>query len=725
MSILPTTISFLALAIGGWWISARLLKLPGGAVRFLGAVVVAWTWVTVGMLVLGSFGAITQANLVVWSVGLGVIGGIAGRWGAEPARTDPEARPWEWPSVLALSLVALSVLWRGVPALLFPVQVVSDGPIYHLYFAARWWKSGRLDLIPTPFGENAAPYFPAVGDLWFGWLMTLWGGDRLAKIGQIPFFAVCGAATYRLAREAGIGRDASLIATSWALCSTPFLVFGIEPNVDAIFVGGYATTCLFLVRWIKGLEPLRSLALGAITAGLAWGSKPTGIVFVPPLLVLAGLACLVRKSDRARKPVELLMLTLLPMVGEGFWLVRNAWLTGNPLYPLHLQLAGRVVLQGWYGSDVMRLSQYYLPVSDYRSLSDILLAVLDPRMVPFWVAAVVGGWAIKVGPQIQRRWVWLASGLAVANLAIYWLGIPYRTQQRFMLQAMFLAAIPLAALMDPTKWRRWMGVVILGIHLMTHQDWPFTRLFHVVPWDLSPYVPGGINGWLEAIQSRAAMPTLLIQWAGLIVAARLLLRGRSRKAIWAGAVVIVGVTAGSIGAVVVAAGGLSQLPAYPGFRDYYRAWLDLDQRTRNASFRIAYAGTNLPYYLMGKDFRHHVEYVNVDGHRDWILHDYHRDAIARGDRPTWDHPRPGWDRIHPDYDGWLANLRARGIQLLVVAAANPDEGPFNLADPERFTIERVWADAHPDVFEPLYGQNPPDPLMKIYRVMPANPEKIR
>ena len=36
-----------------------------------------------------------------------------------------------------------------------------------------------------------------------------------------------------------------------------------------------------------------------------------------------------------------------------------------------------------------------------------------------------------------------------------------------------------------------------------------------------------------------------------------------------------------------------------------------------------HAGSNLPYYyLLGKGLRNEVRYVNVDRHRDWLLHDY-------------------------------------------------------------------------------------------------------
>jgi hypothetical protein len=123
---------------------------------------------------------------------------------------------------------------------------------------------------------------------------------------------------------------------------------------------------------------------------------------------------------------------------------------------------------------------------------------------------------------------------------------------------------------------------------------------------------------------------------------------------------------------------------------------------------------------MGPDLRNEVRYINVDRHRGWLLHNYHRAATAEG-RPTWpDYPRPGWDREHPDYEAWLANLRAEGIELLVVAHVNPAEGPHNVADRDGFPIERSWAESHPEVFTPVYGVAERDPLFRVYRVAPPS-----
>jgi hypothetical protein len=130
---------------------------------------------------------------------------------------------------------------------------------------------------------------------------------------------------------------------------------------------------------------------------------------------------------------------------------------------------------------------------------------------------------------------------------------------------------------------------------------------------------------------------------------------------------------------------------------------------------VAYAGTNIPYYLMARGLRNEVRYINIDRHRDWLLHDYHRAALARG-HGHWANARPGWDRMQPDFQAWLDNLDAEGIELLVVTRANPGEGAHNVADVDNFPIERGWADSHPERFEILYGRQENDPWFRLYRV---------
>ncbi len=244
------------------------------------------------------------------------------------------------------------------------VKVVSDGPIYHLYFAARWWKAGRLILIAAPFGENAATYFPANGDLWFTWLITSWGGETLAKVGQAPFLLFAGAGAYGCARSVGVGRPASLIATFWFVSESLLFLYSVEPNVNTIFVAGYLVAAYFFLQGVRGEGQTSALVLGALAAGAAIGTKAVGIVFVPPLIVLALAAIGFQAVPSRVRVLRMAVVALVPAVTGGYWFVRNAMLTGNPLYPLDVRVMGHTLWPGWYGPDAMRTSHYYLAVGD-------------------------------------------------------------------------------------------------------------------------------------------------------------------------------------------------------------------------------------------------------------------------------------------------------------------------------------------------------------------------
>jgi hypothetical protein len=732
-----------AAGLAGYALARFRFRQPAGWPRTLAAAMLAWAWITLGVEILGPLGQLGRGPLTLWSVAGLALGLVRPRsslaFFAPPAPTDSQRLGWGPEAMLAVALVLWGATLLSLRSLLGPVKVVSDAPIYHLYYAARWWKTGRIFLIPAPFGESAAPYFPAGGDLWFTWLMVAWGGDRWAKVGQAPFLLLAAGTVWAMARCLHIGASAAVVTTCWFLASTPLLLFSFEANVDTIFVAGYLLACYFLPRYALGGGQGRTLTLAALAAGAAWGTKPTALVFVPVLLALGGVVVARRHASWRVRFKHWLILALVPFLLVGFWYGRNAWLTGNPLYPLHIEAFGRVWLTGWYGPEAMQRSPYYLPGSDWRALIDILLAVLDPRMAPLWLLAVAGAWRVGGRARPRDGWVWVASALVILNVALYWAVIPYRTQQRFMLQALGLAALPLGRLLDRSRAWRVLAVSLLALHMLTPQGWPAVDPHaKAPPWDLSPRIPNAVPAviplpmtrgpWVGVwSSSRTALSVLMVLGLGVgsgVVAwtwARVSWRPSPRR--WLVAALASLALALGAGAAIYPWGSPAWALFYdPNFPDYSRGWLALERLAGPAGARVAYAGTDLPYFLMGKGLRNEVRYVNVDAHRDWLLHDYHREVVAAG-HPTWPDPRPGWDRLgpgRPDYDAWRANLRAERIQFLVVTRANPDEGPHNLADTEGFPIERQWADAHPETFTLVYPVAERDPLFRIYRVRPGS-----
>lgn len=723
-----TTLLLNGLVALGALVAARGgLKQTRGLPACLAAATLGWAWVVIGLQVLGAVGHLNRSG-ALGHAALGAALGLAvgGRsWRTRrpderhvpaPFGAEPEAN-WDVATVLAVGLTIAAAVLLGSDSLLGPVKVVSDGPIYHLYFAIRWWQAGRLVMVPVPFGESAATYFPANGDLWFTWLVVGWGGDRLARIGQAPFLLLAGLAAYAIARRLGAGRPAAVVATCWFLACVPLMLFTFETNVDTIFVAGYLLAAWFFLRYALGDDGLPALALGGLAAGLAWGTKPTGTVFVPPLLGLAALATFRRRATeeslrrRLRDALILAGSALLPIV---FWFGRNVWLTGNPLYPLEVRLLGWA---GWFSPDAMRFSPYYLSPFDLRVFSDIVLSVIDPRLALVWAAALAGAWAIGPGGRQYARWLYLAAGLALLNVALYWLLIPYRSQQRFFLQAVGLAAIPLARLLDRGWVLRLGAAGLLGVHLLTRQTWPFPSGVRA-PWDLSTRIPNSFPGLLRSPASWPEGLAWLLAASFLTALAWAAATRRPGSARRMAALAVGVVLTGSWTAYWWSTDAMLRRESfYPSFPDFYRGWLAVENQLGAGRQSIAYAGTNIPYYLFGRRLGRNVRYVAVDDHPGWLLHDYHRRATSQG-RPHWPNPRPGWDREDADEESWLANLRAAGVDVLVVTRVNPGEGVHNVnpADPLGFSIERLWAEAHPEVFEPLYGLEEADPQFRAYRL---------
>jgi hypothetical protein len=333
------------------------------------------------------------------------------------------------------------------------------------------------------------------------------------------------------------------------------------------------------------------------------------------------------------------------------------------------------------------------------------------------------------------RLVAIFSIMAVVNIVLYWVCIPYRTQQRFMLHALGLAVVPLALTLETGRWLRHAGAFLLWLHLLTPQNWPFPIGQDGAPWDLTPVIPNVLGSPVplfsridKVIAERGSTGSTLslgllcaiFLIAVLMTAAwtRISARCPRQRRLWTSAVVAAALFL-ALGYLDVRRDGIDpRMQFYPPFREFWVGWLNLELRSGRLGSRVAYAGTNIPYYLLASGLRNGVRYVNIDRHRDWLLHDYHRAALADG-IGNWPNTRPGWDRLHPDLGAWLENLDAEGIQLLVVTYVNPMEGSHNVADRDKFPIERQWADSHPERFEPLYGVRESDPWFRLYRLRPT------
>ncbi len=714
------------LGLAAWRASHMFEPRSDHAGRAWAAGILGVTWLILGMQVLGNLTLLARGPLLGWMVigivlafGLGHFARSGNAAQPPPSRGEPDAPVSRFFAILAFGLTLGAMLIVGIPALVYPVKVVSDGPIYHLYFAAQWWKAQRLFLVPIPFGESGAPYFPANGDLWFAWLMTAWGGDRLARIGQAPALAACGWLIVVLAMRLGAKRAAAVVAACWFLSILPILLFSFEANVDTLFAAGFLAGIYGLVRYDQEGRRIATLSLSGLSFGLAWGCKPTGTLFVAPLVAMVALALIRESRPRRKGAIHALAFCVFSLIPCGYWFARNIAIAGNPLYPAHLAIGDLTLFAGWYDTSAMSRSPYFLPIRALPAFWDIVIAVLDPRLAPIWLLALAGFWRWGRPRSGVDRIVWSLAALAVLNVVLYWVAIPYRTQQRFMLHAFGLAAIPLALLFNRRPWITATATVLLAIHLFTPYSWPFLTPGSRPPWSLStevpqpqePLVPLKFPLPVDSSRWLVEVSKLVLLTCGILVAWLGLRRSRGWIGHWAAPLTLIAIVAGATAWHELTFRALRL--TYPTF-EYLPAWSAIETISPETGLTIAYSGTDIPYYLMARGLRNNVRYINIDDHPDYRMHDYQRAAVRAGLPSLWPDPRPGWDRLAPDRDGWLKSLKRERVQLLVVARANPAQGRLNPYDGEGFPIERRWADERADLFRLIYA----DPRIRVYSIRP-------
>ena len=332
-----------------------------------------WAFATV-VVVQAALGAVGLLNPIATLVALAVLAGVAFALARRRQRAQPP--PPEPVSRLAISLVAtlLGVFflrsWAGLGKTTFLYDTLS----YHLHVPATWMHDQRLTIVPAVFGDPSPAYAPSNLELWFLFLMAPLRSDYFASVGQLPFAALAVVAIATIVRDAGGFRVAALAGA---------LLFVLIPEVwgqmptamtDLGFAACLVASLPFALRLWNARTPRRSDLLAAATAiGLAIGTKYAAATLALPFGALAATAWV------RRRPVDVrggaLALAVVLATG-GFWYVRNAVMTGNPVYPVAVS---GLRLPALYGRPEMCAWDYHLPIADFRELSPFRL--LSPRCV--------------------------------------------------------------------------------------------------------------------------------------------------------------------------------------------------------------------------------------------------------------------------------------------------------------------------------------------------------
>jgi hypothetical protein len=234
-------------------------------------------------------------------------------------------------------LVAL--LWNQR---LLPV-LSNDALTYHFPAAVQWLGTGRLSLYEAWYFNPANTYSALAGSTWVAWYIAPIGNDALARFIQFPALALVFLATLRLGRA--LGAQTSVAAMmALALVLSQALIRQAMIEKDDLYVAACfaAAAAAFAPERLRDrLGPWR---LGA-AVGLMAATKYTALMALPVLFL--GVDAPVRAGWKVRHYVAALGVAAAL---AGPWYLRNAIVTGNPLYPMDVRLLGRRILAGLFAS---------------------------------------------------------------------------------------------------------------------------------------------------------------------------------------------------------------------------------------------------------------------------------------------------------------------------------------------------------------------------------------
>lgn len=303
-----------ALLPGAWLPEAPLLR---GLSRFAAGSVA----LSVLLLALGRVGAFHP-------VVLQVVTGVFGATGlACIARTAVRRRLWRLrarPSAVAGALLTVTAVALALDLLAASAPPSSaDALKYHLALPRLWLQDGSIG---DPFWRWEG-FSPSALEMHFAQGLALGAGEIASAVAAI-FTVLAVVAVFGLARELAGG---SLLAG--AAGAALFALQGIVTwEASSAFVEPALTFFVVLaawyaVRWLKAPSRLDAGWCG-IACGGAAGTKYLGLMAAAIVLVPLAVA-----ASRRRRFGDAGLAGVLAFCCGGAWYVKNAVVTGNPVYP--------------------------------------------------------------------------------------------------------------------------------------------------------------------------------------------------------------------------------------------------------------------------------------------------------------------------------------------------------------------------------------------------------
>ena len=239
------------------------------------------------------------------------------------------------------------------------------------------------------------------------------------------------------------------------LLLVPYHVIGADPSVGLRIAEGWLRIGNDGLAWLR-------MPLFTVLSGLVYGLRPyagePGRFLVGkarrlliPMLVVGTVFALVQAAvPGTNAPVTNWWLLHIEPVGHFWFLQSLCWIF---LLLVGLESSGRLSTPARFAGIFLAASVLYLTVDGPRLLGIQGAIYLLPYFLAGLAVTRFGLWTALTRPAV------LAGGLAVAIVAVWWIGMPEPNPDR-RTPAVLLAGLSLCALMLALRWpNRWLGTI--------------------------------------------------------------------------------------------------------------------------------------------------------------------------------------------------------------------------------------------------------------------------
>jgi len=253
---------------------------------------------------------------------------------------------------LLLGVLAVLVYgWILVASYFLPPRGIDD-LAYHLPAIFEYVQSHAIRLLPVDMLGLFA--FPENAELLFMWPLLFTYGQRWVDGMNVPFVLLSVLTVYALLRHFAVReKDALFAALLYALCPVVLMQAGV--NYIDIIVSLFFLLSLYYSLLFHERRRSRDLYLAGLSIGLMCGMKYTAILLAVPLQALIVPALLKSKWRHGLGYLSAVVLT------GGWWYLRNAWMLGDMLYPMHMISSMPRAIRGTQGGSMAQNVLYNIP----------------------------------------------------------------------------------------------------------------------------------------------------------------------------------------------------------------------------------------------------------------------------------------------------------------------------------------------------------------------------